>query len=47
MVAVTDGLDSRGGLNSSDQDVCIAYALITCALRQAGFDVVNTIKDYF
>jgi len=47
MVEVTDGKDSRGGLNSSDLDVCKGYGVICGALRQAGFSVCPCMKDYF
>jgi len=47
MVEVTDGHDSRGGLNSSDPDVCLGYGVITGALRRAGFSVCPKMDDYF
>ena len=47
MVEVSDGKDSRGGLNSSDPDVCKGYGVICGALRQAGFSVCPCMKDYF
>ena len=47
MVEVSDGMDSRGGLNSSDPDFCVMYAHAVSKLRLAGFDVVPCLKDYF
>jgi hypothetical protein len=47
MVEVSDGKDSRGGLNSSDPDVCKGYGVICGALRQFGFSVCPCMKDYF
>ena len=47
MVEVSDGKDSRGGLNSSDPDVCKGYGVICAAFRQAGFSVCPCMKDYF
>ena len=47
MIEVSDGRDSRGGLNSSDEATCIAYGIICSRLRKAGFSVVPRLKDYF
>jgi len=47
MVEMTDGKDSRGGLNSSDPNLCMGYGIIMAALRQAGFSVCPQMKDYF
>ena len=47
MIEVSDGQDSRGGLNSKDHRVCMAYGAICGALRRLGFDVVPQMKDYF
>jgi hypothetical protein len=47
MVELTDGKDSRGGLNSSNPNVCMGYGIIMSALRQAGFSVCPQMKDYF
>jgi hypothetical protein len=47
MIEVSDGKDSRGGLNSADPDVCKGYGVICGALRLAGFSVCPCMKDYF
>lgn len=47
LVEVRDGLDSRGGLNSSDRDLGHAYAEVCVRLRQAGFEVVPNMDAYF
>jgi len=47
LVEVRDGTDSQGGLQSSDIQVALAYAEICTRLRQKGFQVVNSIDDYF
>lgn len=46
-VEVTDGKDSRGGLNSSDEQLAHVYADVCTKLRKAGFDVVPCLKNYF
>jgi len=38
---------SRGGLNSANSFVCHMYAEIVSRLRQAGFDVVPSMDNYF
>lgn len=47
MIEVSDGEDSRGGLNTSDPATCRLYAEVVSALRRCGFCVVNCLKDYF
>lgn len=47
MIEVSDGLDGRGGLSSDIDEVCVAYGRVTGALRRAGFQVVECLKDYF
>lgn len=47
MIEVKDGQDSRGGLNSDNEGVCMAYGVLCGALRRNGFDVVPQMKDYF
>ena len=47
MIEVSDGQDSRGGLNSNNLQLSLAYAIICATLRQNGFDVVDTQDDYF
>ena len=47
MVEVTDGKDSRGGLNSHHPDLCKGYGVICGALKRAGFDTCPCMKDYF
>ena len=46
-IIVSDGEDSGGGLNSSNEDLCILYGRVVSKLRKKGFDVVNNIDDYF
>lgn len=47
MIEVSDGMDSRGGLNSSSLETAQAYAQICTYFRKAGYDVVPCLKDYF
>lgn len=47
MVVVTDGLDSRGGLNTGDLATCVMYGIVCSRLRQAGFTVVPSLDGYF
>jgi len=46
-IEVTDGKDSRGGLNSAHLNTAIVYAHIVSMLRKNGFAVVPTMSDYF
>lgn len=46
-VELTDGLTSHGGLNSSQENVGTVYAKIHYYLKNRGFDVVRTYKDFF
>jgi len=47
MVEVTDGCDSRGGLNSDGMNICLGYGIVCSVLRRAGFLVVASMNDYF
>ena len=47
MVELTDGLDSRGGLNSHDFRVARAYIDVRQYFINRGFEVVPTLKAYF
>jgi len=47
MVEVSDRQDSRGGLNSEDEDTCVMYGIVCSRLRKAGFQVVPRMDDYF
>lgn len=47
MIEVSDGGDSRGGLNSSNTEFCTMYGKAVSALRQIGYNVVPTMDDYF
>ena len=47
MIEVSDGQDSRGGLNSSHREMGISYGVICTTLRQKGFSVVPQLRDYF
>jgi len=42
----TDG-DCRGGLQSSNPNVCGLYAQIKCRLTQLGFRIINTYEEIF
>jgi hypothetical protein len=46
MVVLTDGADSRGGLNVNDPDLGQAYIKIKQYLIDKGFEVVPTLDDY-
>ena len=47
MIEVTDGNDSRGGLNSNEPEVIEMYHEVCKRLRLEGFEVVNKMDDYF
>lgn len=47
MVEVTDGQQSDTGLSSSVETVCVAYGRVCGALRRDGFEVVESLKQYF
>jgi len=47
LVQVSDGEDSRGGLNRKDFESAQAYIYIRQYFINKGFEVVNTIDDYF
>ena len=46
-VELTDGLDSRGGLNSREHNLIVAYADILEKLSNGGFVVVQSLNSYF
>ena len=46
-IQLTDGQDSRGGLNSDEENLGLVYLKIRKYFRDLGFDVVNTMDDYF
>lgn len=46
-IEITDGLDSRGGLNSSDQKVAEAFIVARQYFIKKGFHVVPTHKAFF
>lgn len=46
-IEVTDGLDSMGGLMSSNETTAVVYGIICARLRRLGFHVVPRLKDYF
>jgi hypothetical protein len=46
-IQLTDGQDSRGGLNSDEENMGLVYLGIRKYFRDLGFDVVNTMDDYF
>lgn len=39
--------DSRGGCNSKNEQLCIAYGRITCWLRNLGLRVANHYSEFF
>ena len=47
LIQLTDGLDSRGGLNSDEENLALVYSRIRKYFRDAGFQVVPTMDDYF
>jgi len=47
MVEVSDGQDSRGGLNSDNDTVGEVYLKVRKYFRTQGFEVVGCLKDYF
>lgn len=47
MVEVSDGGDSRGGLNSDDPKVCSLYGKVCSKLRKKGYNVVPSMDEYF
>ena len=47
MVEVSDGHDSRGGLNTDDEPTCLLYAKVCSMLRKKGFSVVPSLDAYF
>ncbi len=47
MVEVTDGKDSRGGVNSRHEPTVLLHTRICAALEAAGFSVVDSLKAYF
>ena len=47
LVELTDGKCHSGGLNSSDSNTIMAYALVRTFLAQDGADVIDQLKDYF
>ena len=47
MVELDDGLDSRGGLNSTDPIVALAYVAVRQYFIDKDVDVVDDMDDYF
>jgi hypothetical protein len=47
MIEITDGQDSRGGLNSDDDPTADLYHKIRKTLRKLGWTTVDQMKDYF
>lgn len=47
MAELTDGCDSRGGLNSDDEAAALAYVRIRKYLTRRGLEVVRSLKEYF
>ena len=46
-IQLTDGMDSRGGLNSHEENLGLVYLKVRKYFHDAGFDVVATLDDYF
>lgn len=46
-VEITDGNDSRGGLNVHEGHIVPAYHSLVLYFQKKGAQVVNTIKNYF
>lgn len=47
MIEVSDGGDSRGGCNATEEEDLILHARVVSRLRKAGYLVVPRMKDYF
>ena len=47
LVELSDGMDSRGGLNSSDNNTAQAYIAVRQYFVDQNASVVNTMDDYF
>jgi len=47
IVAVTDGLDSRGGLNSNNENLALTFVQVRSYFEKKGFTTANTIDEYF
>jgi hypothetical protein len=47
MVEISDGQDSSGGLNSKDPLLIQAYADARIKLAGMGFNIVNSMDEYF
>jgi hypothetical protein len=47
IIQITDGLDSRGGLNSNNENLAVAFVQIRKFFEKKGFSTANTIKEYF
>ena len=47
MAELTDGNDSRGGLNSDDEEAALAYVRIRKYLTRRGLEVVRSLDEYF
>lgn len=47
MVALEDGTDSDGGLQSDSEELALAYVRIKKYLRRQGWEVVRSLDPYF
>jgi hypothetical protein len=47
MVELSDGNDSRGGLNSDSEEMALAYVRIRKYLTRRGLEVVRSLDEYF
>jgi hypothetical protein len=47
MAELSDGMDSRGGLNVDSEETALAYVRIRKYLSSKGLEVVSTLKEYF
>lgn len=46
-IELTDGMDSRGGLNSNSTNTALAYVAIREYFQNRGADVVPSMDEYF
>ena len=46
-VVITDGQDSRGGLSSANEELCVTYGILCSRMRKLGFNVVPNMDDWF
>lgn len=47
IVAITDGLDSRGGLNSNSENLAKVFVQVRKYFETKKFETANSIDEYF